>query len=219
MIVVGVDVWKRGWVAVVLVDGAVAAVETHEAIVEVIDGHPDAVAIGVDIPIGLPAAPPRIADLQAAAVGPRRASVFPTPPREVLGAATYAEARALARDRYGMGLSAQSYALRRRVLEVDAVAGDEPRLFEVHPEVSFRALAGEPLAWPKRTWNGQMQRRRLLACANLVIPDHLDRAGAVPPDDVLDAAVVAWSAARIAARTAGSLPEDATPSGRGAIWY
>ena len=44
----------------------------------------------------------------------------------------------------GKGISAQSYALRVKILEVEAVAESDTRVFEVQPEVSFRAMAGKP---------------------------------------------------------------------------
>jgi len=59
-------------------------------------------------------------------------------------------------------------------------------------------------------------RRRLLARHGIVLGDDLGPAGAASVADVLDAAVVAWSADRIAAGRAEALPAGA---GRiGAIW-
>jgi predicted RNase H-like nuclease len=85
----------------------------------------------------------------------------------------------------------------------------DERIHEVHPELSFRTLAGgEPLPYAKKTWRGQNLRRALLAEAGgIVLPDALGEADRVPVDDVLDAAVAAWSAHRIARGTAGRVPE------------
>ena len=67
---------------------------------------------------GLPASPPRLADRAARKfVGPRRSSGFPTPPRALLEAGTYAEARLVAKERFGIGISAQAYALGPKILE------------------------------------------------------------------------------------------------------
>jgi predicted RNase H-like nuclease len=79
----------------------------------------------------------------------------------------------------------------------------------VHPELVFRALAGEPLPHRKRTWNGQMARRRLLATAGVTLPDELPEAGKVPADDVLDAAAVAWCAYQVAIGSSRHLPDPA----------
>jgi predicted RNase H-like nuclease len=81
---------------------------------------------------------------------------------------------------------------------------------EVHPEVSFAVLAGRPLAFAKRTWNGHRERLRLLGRAGIKIPERLD-AGLVPADDVLDAAVAAWTATRIARGEQVTFPADPAP--------
>jgi predicted RNase H-like nuclease len=212
--VAGVDSWRGGWVSVVAEEGCFVdslLARGFAVLLERLDG---VVAVGVDIPIGLPSDGPREADLEARAfVGPRRASVFPTPPRAALAAATYAEARRLVPS-----LSAQSFALGKRILEVESHLDE--RVFEVHPEVSFAALAGRHLPYSKRSWNGQLERRRLLAEWGLELPDRL-AAGEAPADDVLDAAVAAWSATRKALGEARTLPADPpTQDGRlVAIWY
>jgi len=71
----------------------------------------------------------------------------------------------------------------------------------------FAELAGAPLDAAKKTWAGQQQRRRLLGREGVLPPDDLGAAGAfAAPDDVLDAAAVAWTARRIASGQARSLP-------------
>jgi predicted RNase H-like nuclease len=144
-------------------------------------------------------------------VGPRRSSVFPVPPRAVLEANSYEEALSLSRKLIGKGITRQSWALRDKILDADSVSAAEPRIHEVHPEVSFCAMAGAPLAYAKRTWNGQAQRKALLTQAGIELPDDIGPAAAVPVDDVLDAAASAWSALRIAAGEARTLPRDPGP--------
>lgn len=209
--------------AVVLEDGRFAGTALAVALAEVLERFPSAEAVAVDIPIGLPRRGSRAADLEARrCLGPRAASVFLTPPRRALAAPTYAEANDLCRRITGAGLSRQAYALRGRILEADAVAGTEGRLVEVHPEVSFRAMAGRPLSHSKRTWDGLEERRRLLAREGIHVPGRLPRAGSAAPDDVLDAAAAAWSAARVARGAARSLPASPPRDRRGrpvAIWY
>ena len=174
----------------------------------------DARVIGVDIPIGLPA-PGRRRQADEAArqfIGPRWQSVFLTPSRELLAA----EFRA------GLGISRQSHSLGKRILEVERAAGADHRVVEVHPEVSFCAMAGEHLRYSKRTWNGLIERRGLLAEQGLVVPEaDLGEGGRAAADDVLDAAAAAWSAHRKAVGEARSLPEEPEMiDGRSvAIWY
>lgn len=214
MLVAGVDACRGGWIAVVLEAGRFTDSISTPTFARLLDSVADARVVGVDIPIGLPNEGVRAADFAARAfVGPRRSSVFPTPPRAALLAASYAEARGVLPS-----LSAQSFALGKKILEVEACV--EERVIEVHPEVSFAALAGQPLRHSKRSWNGQMQRRRLLASAGIELPDELT-AGQAAADDVLDAAIAAWSAARRERGQAATLPADPpVQDGRPiAIWY
>lgn len=95
-------------------------------------------------------------------------------------------------------------------------------MIEVHPEVSFAALAGEHLANRKKSWNGVAVRRRLLAEAGVIFEDDLGPAGDLCVDDILDAAAGAWSAGRYACGKAKALPEEIEVVGSGrriAIWY
>lgn len=222
--VLGVDACAKGWVAIASdlrgyfgqsIDTLVTAAEA--------DGPVE--LVGIDIPIGLPPSSLREADrLARRLVGRRASSVFSTPIRAALEAASHAEATALAVAATGKGISRQAYALRAKVLEVDAwIRSGDRTVLEIHPEVSFATMAGRPLAHPKSTWAGIEGRRALLAAAEMTPPSDLGEAGAMAGvDDVLDAAAVCWSAARCAAGTAVSYPEVPEDYGDGgptaAIW-
>ena len=107
--IAGVDRYRRGWVAVVLEPLEVIVAGRLAVLVERI---PEAECIGVDMPIGLPAAGEREADqLARKCVGPRWSSVFMTPPREVLEAESYDDAKALALALTGKMISRQAWAL------------------------------------------------------------------------------------------------------------
>jgi predicted RNase H-like nuclease len=148
------------------------------------------------------------------AVGRRASSVFTTPPREVLLAATYEEANTIARELTGKGITKQSFALRHRILEVDRLAAQDERVIEVHPEVSFAMLAQRPLAHSKHTAEGLAERRKLLRHAGLELPA---APSGVPAADLLDAAAAAWTAARYASGAALPLPVGHEER-LGAIW-
>src|SRR5690606_31009668 len=94
-------------------------------------------------------------------VGPRRAaSVFLTPVRPALTAADHAEAVRVNRALAGEGVSVQAYGLCGRILEVDDWVAHAPvRVVEVHPQVSFAAMAGAPLVEGKKSWAGAQRRR------------------------------------------------------------
>jgi len=204
----GLDGCRAGWLLATadVVDGrpvpgsATAAVVATfaEALVQVVDGRLD--AIGVDMPIGLPAAGSRAADRAARRrLGPRRSSVFPTPVRPVLGATDYVDALARSRAVDGRGLSKQAFNLLPRIAEVDAAMtpDQQVRVFECHPETAFARLAGAPLATTKRQAAGRHHRGELLAAELGPIDRLLDPlpTGA-RVDDVLDALVVVVIAAR-----------------------
>lgn len=227
--VLGLDACPAGWVGVVL-DGrgryagsvlATGAPEAYEQALLPAGGR--LAVVGIDIPIGLPTRGVRQADLLARLeIGPRRSSVFATPVRAALEAATHPEGTALNVAATGAGMSMQAYRLGPKVLEVDGWArAADVVVREVHPEVSFAALAGSPLAHAKKTWAGQARRRALLSAAGIELPDALGAADEVPVDDVLDAAAAAWSARRIALGRARSLPDPPEDLGDGwpaAIW-
>ncbi|HEY2946796.1 MAG TPA: DUF429 domain-containing protein [Micromonosporaceae bacterium] len=220
MRVLGVDACRSGWVAVELADGAYAGARFAATLAELTDGAH--AVIGVDMPLGLLAGGWREADrLAAERVGPRRSSIFRVPPRPVWDIEAYAEANALCRSLTGAGLSRQAFGLRRKLWEANELWDADDRLHEVHPEVSFRELAGAPVAYPKTTWNGVAMRGTLLARGGVCLPDDLAAAGLAAPDDVLDAAAVAWSAHRIATGAARSLPDPPQRDDGGravAIW-
>ncbi|MEZ5206690.1 MAG: DUF429 domain-containing protein [Acidimicrobiales bacterium] len=113
----------------------------------------------------------RRADVEARRfIGVRASSVFPAPPAEVRDVGTYDEANALLVALGAPKLSRQAWALVPRIAEADALARTDRRVFEVHPEVSFRQLHGAPVPWSKKSWNGLHLRHRLLADAGIVIP-------------------------------------------------
>ncbi len=208
----GVDGWKGGWVAVVLEDGRYVASGSAAQLKGLLGCFSPLEAVGVDMPIGFPTAEARRADIDARAfVGERRSSVFPMLPRAVYETETYDKGSQIARELWGRGISRQSYALKAKILEVDALVATDNRLSETHPEVCFAAMAGETLRWPKKSWNGQLLRRRLLAENGIVLPEDLGEAGATPVDDVLDAAACAWSADRIRQGLVKTLPADPAP--------
>ena len=201
-----------GWAVVVLDGGRVVDAFRCETFADAL--LVDVEAIGVDIPIGIPELEPRPADAAARRfVGPRAASVFTTPVRRVLEAATYAEARGVATELTGKSISAQTYALKRRILEVDEYSARDARIVEVHPEVSFRELAHAPLP-SKHTPDGLAERRRLLEEARIHVPHSVPR---IAEPDLLDATVAAWSAQRYARGAALPLP-DCHTARIGAIW-
>lgn len=194
--VVGVDGCRGRWLAAVVTDTTVEW--------QLCDDLSDALAgadmVGIDMPIGLPDSGARACDIAARVrVGPRRSSVFPAPPRAVLEAASYAEARALLVARGAASMSAQAFGIVRAIRAVDALMTPERerQVIETHPEVSFAVMAGRHLA-PKKTAAGVAQRIAALRTWRDPVPIIAVAPDGVPVDDALDALACAWSALRFA---------------------
>jgi predicted RNase H-like nuclease len=222
--VLGLDVCPDGWAGVAWDGSHVMGVygsDIGEVLARSLESlsargahGPD--VVGIDIPIGLPDRSVRAADIMARReVGRLASSVFTTPIREAVEATEYADALGASRSAIGLGLSRQAFGLREKILQVDVlVRGGWPldaRVAEVHPEVSFAEMAGEPLGISKHRWGGAQRRRALLAERGLDLEGGdadvaaLDRHAGVA--DVLDAAAVAWTAMRIATGRARCLPD------------
>lgn len=209
MRVVGIDGCRGGWVAVSIGAGGFARGVFAPTLAGVAEQVPDAAGFGVDIPIGLPSDGARRADVEARAVlGPRRHSVFTTPIRAALAAPTHAQATAISTRRTGRGISRQAYGLRARIEEAEVWARDATvPVWEVHPEVSFAEVLGGPATAPKKTWTGMRERAGALTDAGVDLTAIGDAGRHAAPDDVLDAAIVAWSAARLVQGGGRSLPD------------
>ena len=217
MRVLGLDGCRGGWAGALLTDGSVQ-LRRYEGwgpgLAAALEEDVDLVAI--DIPIGLPApGHRRTADEQARAMlGRRASSVFPAPPRELLGLPSHAAASAASVAAGSGGISIQGWNIYGRVAAVDALLTPalQARVVEVHPEVAFRELAGRDLG-SKHQAAGQVARRDALRAALRVAPP--DRLPGAAPDDVLDALACAWTARRWLAGTARLLPAQPPRDARG----
>lgn len=208
MSVVGVDACKGGWIAVELGSDVISA-HFLPSIASLASAVPAAEVVAIDIPIGLPETGRRAADDEARRVlGARRNSVFYTPPRAALCAASHAEGTAIASRLTGYGMSQQAYALGAKILEVDEWLASAPcPVVEVHPEASFAELLGEPASASKKSWPGMVERYRVLAAAGIYLEELTSEAArSAAVDDMLDAGAAAWTARRILTNEARSLP-------------
>ena len=183
---------------------------------------PDVVGCGIDVPVGLVSAGPRVAEQQARALlGPASGrSIFATAPQPAFAVArrlggtraSRPEADAASRAAGAGGISTQAWGIADKVLDVeDAVRALGPsgdRVVEVHPETSFAMMArhfGLPAPASKRSAPGAAQRIGLLArtvtgldvvSALADVPDGPAALHRVPVDDALDALAAACSALR-----------------------
>ena len=175
--------------------------------------------MAIDIPIGFPTG-----GRPAGARVPRCPAELGLPYAgwDAIEAQTHVLATQAAVTRTGTGVIQQAYALGRKILEVERWLPSSPcPVYEVHPEVSFAVLLAAPAQTSKKTWAGMVERRRALEAAGV----SLDSIGAeslaaarASVDDILDATVAAWSAARIARGAARSFSDPRQVDGSGGEW-
>ena len=172
--------------------------------------------LALDIPIGLPLTGPRACDIEARRLlgRGRASSVFPAPIRPVLAASSHSEASEARYTAEGKRLSIQVWAIVPKIREVDeflrAEPGHQNRVREVHPEVCFYFMAGrQPMGVAKKKKAGRDERAGLLrahfgSAVDSALADL--RSLGCAADDLLDAFACLWTAERIHAGTAVSLP-------------
>ena len=226
----GVDGCPAGWCVVY------RAAQTQEPVIRlcpdfdaVLTLRPRPNLIAIDIPIGLldrRQVGGRECDRLARRRLPGRASsVFSPPVRGLLGATRYGQVRS-------HGLSIQAFGIMAKIREVDRLMspGLQERVYEAHPELAFRSLAGAPMRHNKKTPAGREERLRALErlASFRTVRALLDtvatryRRSQVGLDDCLDACVLAWLAGRIGAGTAQRLPAQPPLDAKGLrmeIWY
>lgn len=220
MQVLGVDGARRGWVGVRW-DGTEPEPLFAVTLAELCALAGPVGVVAVDMPIGLSRTGPRACDVAVRPLlGRRRSSLFAPPVLDAIAHRSYADANAWSKEHTGHGISKQAWMLVPRILEVrELEATTDLPLHETFPELSFRAMnGGVPLTHGKRTWTGMATRLRLLAEAGIDLPADAGPAGDVAADDLVDAAALAWSAARIARGEAECLPAGGHP-GEPTIWW
>lgn len=220
MRVVGIDGCSTGWIAIVW-HGEPGPVAAHHlpVLADLAAVVPDVDGVAIDIPLFVPTDHRTGETDLRTFLGPRRSSVFSTPPAVALEASDYATANAAARDHTGRGISRQAWALVPKIREaLEWVPTMGVPVIEAHPEASFAALLGHPATAGKKVWAGMSERLRALTGAGFDLRAIDQAAGrAAATDDLLDAAAAAWTAARYHRGQARSFPAVPDPPGD-AIW-
>lgn len=210
---VGIDGCKTGWFYFQF-DGHDLSYGVVSTLGEYLQGVPSGSKVLIDIPIGLWEAGDqgRACDTEARKkLGqPRASSVFTAPCRQVVYLplkSSHKEASDENRKHLGKGLSIQSWAIAPKIREVDELLRNSQALSstvrEVHPEVCFWGLKGEPMRYKKTKQEGFEERLAILT--NLIDGAekyvqqalHDYKRKDVARDDILDAMVAAYCAKRI----------------------
>ena len=232
-IVAGVDGCKAGWLCVAKdLDTSLITSTVFSNAQILLQQKPEPLIIAVDIPIGLTEVGPRQCDIASRKLlGPRKSSVFPAPIRPALQSKTRQHADEIRRNIEGKGVSAQSFAIFKKVLEFDKILSTKPqlqdRVKEVHPEVCFWAWNNQrPMAYKKKCKEGKAERRNLIVeyFGNKVAQETRTKylAKHVSDDDIHDAFAALWTAERIFEGKAGVIPDPSPCDAMGLhleMWY
>ena len=225
MIAVGLDGFRKGWVAV-RIDGATQELLFLSSISELPAMSFD--RAGIDMPIGLPERGERACDLEARALLRLHASrVFTGARRGLWDYPSHAKANRALKRRGEKGVSIQLWNLGPKILEVDrfTTPRKQEQLREAHPELVFLRLNDGAPVPSKHTPEGLALRVRLLqreGFTNIKRWIEVERLGTgAKPDDILDACAVAIAVRDVDQGNVlphGGAPKDA----RGLkmqIWY
>ena len=218
---VGVDWSSDGWVAVAFDSEGFDHAEVFPEIGDLWHRYEEVTdRMLVDVPVGLheEGGDGRECDRLARGVlGSRSRSVFTPPVREATRKRRYPAAKRVNERKAGVSISKQAFAISDSIAAVDDLLRNVPEaretIVESHPEVCFRAFAGEPLQHSKKTAGGYAERMRTLAAFDADAPPVVQAVAEatggedVAVDDVLDAVVLAYTAAPGPGRLR-SLPPD-----------
>ena len=228
----GVDGFKQKWRAV-LGNFATGEVRLWDlSLREILDLPEKPAIIAIDVPIGLPEVTlpggRRCDRLARRLLGSRGSSVFSPMGRICLHVDNRERASRLHIDRGGIGIGAQCWGLKKKLLEIDELMtpAKQRTVHEVHPEVSFSEMnGGRPSMYKKKSSDGRHERVSALRHGGLpeafLTPLSTIRSGR---DDFLDACAALWTAERIYRGTAKRIPSTDKPERdeRGldmAIWF
>jgi len=192
---VGIDGYRKGWVAIWLDEHKEPEITFLRTIDELF-ARPFRRAM-IDIPIGLPESGYRSCDKEGREyLGQNWSRVFTGARRPLLSYKRREDAHTWAKAHDGKGVSCQLFCLMEKIKQVDDVITCErqKKLRETHPELAFQRLnGGRPLP-KKRSPEGLNVRRQLLLKKGFSSIDELlaRRIGeGAKADDVLDACVCA----------------------------
>ena len=223
---VGIDGCSKGWIAVTLDYGQVH-IKRYAALTEIIDANPLPATFLIDMPIGLPENfQDRRPEADARkALGERRSTIFSVPCRQAVqltdqnreAREEVEEARKeINKQVLKKSLSKQTLAIIPKIKEVDDFLQTHTEykdiLFESHPELCFARLKGSVLKTKKSSADGAEERTGILS---QFIKDErfksahdLAKEIGCKPDDILDAACLAVTAALKAHDLTATIPES-----------
>ena len=202
---IGVDGTSSGWIASIGNSKfkRLATVTFSEKLDKILSKYPNSIVV-IDMPVELNKKNYlRECDVLAKRyLGKKfQSSIFIPPLKRVIKCSTYREANKLSKEITGKGLSKQSWNLKNKIGEVQSLSKSSHKIYEGHPECSFKMLKNETLKAKKKSVLGVFERLNLLRNAGfdpLSISLRLENDSTTKIDDVLDSIVLFITALRIA---------------------
>ena len=204
MDLIGVDGTSSGWIASIgnLRNKSLSSIKFSENLNKLMSDYPDSIVV-IDMPIELNKKTYlRTCDVLAKKYLGKafQSSIFIPPLKRVLKCSTYQEANELSRKITGKGLSKQSWHLKSKISEVQQISKLSNKVYEGHPECSFKMLKKGSLKAKKKSVSGIFERLDLLKKVGLdplSVDLKLENSSSIKIDDVLDSMVLFLTALRI----------------------
>ena len=204
MDLIGVDGTSSGWIASIgnSRDKLLSTIEFSEDLNKLLSDYPDSIVV-IDMPIELNKKNYlRKCDILAKKYLGKdfQSSIFIPPLKRVLECSTYQEANELSKKMVGKGLSKQSWYLKSKIIEVQELSKLSNKIYEGHPECSFKMLKKGSLKAKKKSVLGIFERLDLLKRVGLdplSVNLKLENNSSIKIDDVLDSMVLFVTASRI----------------------
>tara|TARA_Y100001935_G_scaffold54348_1_gene45447 strand:- start:296 stop:994 length:699 start_codon:yes stop_codon:yes gene_type:complete len=201
---IGIDGTSSGWIASIgnSKNKYVTKIKFFKDLDELLSLHPESIIV-IDMPIELNKKKYlRKCDILAKKyLGKNfQSSIFIPPLKNILECATFQDANKLSKKIAGKGLSKQSWYLKNKIREVRELAKVSNKIYEGHPECSFKMLKTESLKAKKKSVLGIFERLELLEKAGLdplSVNLQFDNNSTIKIDDVLDSMVLFITALRI----------------------
>ena len=204
MDLIGVDGTSSGWIASIgnSRNKSLSSIKFSENLNKLMSDYPDSIVV-IDMPIELNKKTYlRTCDVLAKKYLGKafQSSIFIPPLKRVLKCSTYQEANELSRKITGKGLSKQSWHLKSKISEVQQISKLSNKVYEGHPECSFKMLKKGSLKAKKKSVSGIFERLDLLKRVGLdplSVNLKLENSSSIKIDDVLDSMVLFCTALRI----------------------
>ena len=214
--IIGIDGCKRGWFSVWqnpddTIQSSIFSTLNHLKDFFNDEAH---LIIGIDMPVVLSDFIPREADQLARKLLSKKASsVFTAPTPEMLEQPNYERASYVSKRLFGKSMSLQSWYLFPKIKDVQTIIHDAHiNLYEIHPELSFRAMNHEEVILESKKSKEGFEIRNALLRRHFESFDFESIRNLYPrkdvmDNDILDALAVLWSTKRIQANEASFLPK------------